>query len=53
MMKLLTENGIDLHEWLVELPPKKNPYLCLSEGGDNIIRLAMGMTVYCYYVTSL
>ena len=43
-MKLL--NGIDLHEWLVESPPKKKPYLSLSEGGDNIIRLAMSITVY-------
>ena len=44
-MKL--SNCINLHEWLVELPPKKKPYLCLSEGSDNIIRLAMGMTVFC------
>ena len=44
-IKLL--NDIDLHELLVELPPKKKPYFCLSEGGGNIIRLTMGMTVYC------
>ena len=49
-MKLL--NGIDLHELLVESPPKKKPYLGLSEGVVNIIRLAMGMTVYCQ-ITSL
>ena len=39
-MKLL--NGIDLHKLLVESPLKKKLYLCLSEGGDSIIRLAMG-----------
>ena len=44
-IKLL--NGIDLHELLVESPPKKKPYLYLLEGGGNIIRLTMGMTVYC------
>ena len=44
-MKLL--NGTDLHKLLVESPLNKNPYLCLSKGGNNIIRLAMGMAVYC------
>ena len=35
-MKLL--NGIDLHKLLEESPLKEKPYLCLSEGGGNIIR---------------
>ena len=50
-MKLL--NGIDLHELLVESPPKNKPYLCLSKGGGSIIRLAMGMTTLLDYITSL
>ena len=34
-------NNIDLHKFLVESPSREKPYLCLSEGGVNIIRLAM------------
>ena len=44
-MKLL--NGVNLHVLLVESPPKEKPYLCLWEGGGNIISLVMNMTVYC------
>ena len=38
-IKLL--NGINLHKLLEKLPPREKPYLCLSEGRGNIIRLAM------------
>ena len=44
-IKLL--NSVNLHKLLEESPPKKRPNLCLLEGGDNIIRLAVGITVYC------
>ena len=38
---------IELHKLLEESTSRENPYLCLSEEGGNIIRLAIGMTVYC------